>query len=95
MNKAELIEAIVAQTKVSKKDAGAVISAATDIIGKAIKKGDKVRLTGFGTFEVVKTKKRNAYNPSTGKTMTIPATKRPKFRAGKALKGLVAGGKKK
>lgn len=95
MNKAELIEAVAAQTKVSKKEAGAVISAATEVIGKTLKKGDKVTLIGFGTFEVAKTKKRNGHNPQTGKKMVIPAAKRPKFRAGTALKTLVNGTKKK
>ena len=75
MNKTELIAAMAEQAGVSKKDAE-----------KTLKKGEKVQLVGFGTFEVSERAAREGRNPQTGKTMKIAASKAPKFKAGKALK---------
>ncbi len=97
MNKAELVEAIVKQTKLSKKDAEGALNAFTDIVKKELanKKGDrKVQLVGFGTFEVAERKARTGRNPSTGETIKIKASKAPRFKAGKAFKDAVNGAKK-
>lgn len=89
MNKTELVEAMAKQSGLSKKDAEAALKAFTDTVGKTLKKGGKVQLVGFGTFEVTKRAAREGRNPQTGAAMKIPASKAPKFKAGKALKDLV------
>ena len=89
MNKTELIAAIAEQADLSKKDAEAALNAFTDIVGKTLKKGGKIQLVGFGTFEVSKRSARTGRNPQTGDTIKIKASKAPKFKAGKALKDLV------
>lgn len=91
MNKTELVAAIADQAGISKKDAEKALKAFTDIVGAQLKKGDKIQLVGFGTFEVSKRAAREGRNPQTGKSMKIPASKAPKFKAGKALKDLVNG----
>ncbi|MBQ8946101.1 MAG: HU family DNA-binding protein [Lachnospiraceae bacterium] len=91
MNKTELVDAIAKQAGLSKKDSEAAVKAFTDVVGKALKKGDKVQLVGFGTFEVSKRPARTGRNPQTGAEMKIKASKAPKFKAGKALKDLVNG----
>ncbi|MCR5594554.1 MAG: HU family DNA-binding protein [Lachnospiraceae bacterium] len=91
MNKTELVDAIAKQAGLSKKDSEAAVKAFTDVVSKALKKGDKVQLVGFGTFEVTKRAAREGRNPQTGATMKIKASKAPKFKAGKALKDLVNG----
>ena len=95
MNKTELATAIATKTGVSKKDAEAMINAFTETVGDAMKKGDKVQLIGFGTFETSKRNARTGKNPQTGEAIKIPATTVPKFKAGKALKDKVAKVKKK
>ncbi len=86
MNKTELIEAVAEQTKVSKKDTGAVIAATLDAIGTALKGGQKVQLIGFGTFETRQRAARTGRNPQTGKSLKIKASVVPAFKPGKALK---------
>ena len=73
----------------SPKDAEAAVKAFTDVVAEALKAGDKIQLVGFGTFEVSERAAREGRNPRTGETMTIEASKTPKFKAGKALKDLV------
>ena len=94
MNKADLIDAIAKNTGGSKADAQRNLDATLDVIGKTLKKGDKVSLTGFGTFEVRKRAARTARNPQTGAAIKIKASKAPAFKAGKGLKDLVNGVKK-
>ena len=89
MNKAELVAAIAAKTELSKKDSEKALKAFIDVVSEELKKGEKVQLVGFGTFEVAKRAAREGRNPSTGETMNIPASKSPKFKAGKALKDMV------
>ena len=89
MNKTELVAAIAEQDDLSKKDAEAALKAFTDVVSKSLKKGEKIQLVGFGTFEVSKRSARTGRNPQTGKTMKIAASKAPKFKAGKALKDAV------
>ena len=86
MNKTELIAAVAEQAELSKKDAEKAIKALTDAVAEELVKGGKVQLVGFGTFEVAERPAREGRNPRTGETMTIAATKTPKFKAGKALK---------
>ena len=77
------------KTGLSKKDAEAALKAFTVVVAEELKKGDKIQLVGFGTFEVSERAARTGRNPQTGKEMTIPASKAPKFKAGKALKDSV------
>ena len=89
MNKAELIEAVAAKSALSKKDAEAAVNATVEAIKEALKAGDKVQLVGFGAFEVKTRAARQGRNPRTKETITIPASKSPVFKAGKALKDAV------
>ena len=89
MNKVELVAAIADEAKISKKDAAAALTAFTGIVQKQLKKGNKVQLVGFGTFEVSKRAARQGRNPQTGAAMKIKASKSPKFKAGKALKDAI------
>jgi DNA-binding protein HU-beta len=86
MNKTELIAAVAEQAELTKKDAEKAVKAFTDVIAAELKKGEKVQLVGFGTFEVSKRAAREGRNPQTGKSMKIKASKTAKFKAGKALK---------
>ena len=89
MNKTELVVAIAEQTQLSRKDAEAALKAFIDVVSEELKKGEKVQLVGFGTFEVSERAAREGRNPATGEAMTIKASKSPKFKAGKALKDMV------
>ena len=95
MNKTELVAAIAEQTELTKKDAEKALKAFTDVVTAELKKGEKIQLVGFGTFEVVERAARTGKNPQTGKSIKIPASKAPKFKAGKGLKETVNAGKKK
>ena len=86
MNKAELVAAIAEKTELSKKDAEKALKAFTEVVEEELKKGEKIQLVGFGTFEVAERAAREGRNPQSGKVMHIPASKAPKFKAGKALK---------
>jgi len=89
MNKTELIAAVAEQAGLSKKDAEKAVKAFTDVITDELKKGEKIQIVGFGTFEVSERAAREGRNPHTGETMKIEASKAPKFKAGKALKDAV------
>ena len=89
MNKNELIAAMAEQAGLSKKDAEAALKAFTDVVAEELKANGKVQLVGFGTFEVSERAAREGRNPQTGETMTIAASKAPKFKAGKALKDMI------
>lgn len=89
MNKTELVEAVVAKTGISKKDADAAVKATFEAITEAMAKGDKVALVGFGNFEVRERAARKGKNPSNGQVIDIPACKAPAFKPGKALKDAV------
>ena len=86
MNKTELAAAMAERAEISKKDAEAALKAFTDVVAEELKKGEKIQLVGFGTFEVSERAARTGRNPQTGAEMTIAASKAPKFKAGKALK---------
>ena len=89
MNKTELVDAIAAKTELSKKDAEKALKAFVDVVTDELKKGGKIQLVGFGTFEVSERAAREGRNPLTGEPMKIAASKAPKFKAGKALKDAV------
>jgi DNA-binding protein HU-beta len=89
MNKTELVAAVAAKAEFSKKDADKAVAAVIDAITDALVAGDKVQLVGFGTFEVRTRGERTGRNPRTKETITIPASKQPAFKAGKALKDVV------
>ena len=89
MNKTELVAAIAEEAEISKKDSEKALKALIDVVSEQLKKGDKVQLVGFGTFEVSERAAREGRNPQTGKTMKIDACKAPKFKAGKALKDAI------
>ncbi|MBQ2802358.1 MAG: HU family DNA-binding protein [Lachnospiraceae bacterium] len=89
MNKTELVAAMAEQAGISKKDAEKALKAFTDVVVDELKNGGKVQLVGFGTFEVVERAEREGRNPSTKEPITIPASKAPKFKAGKALKDML------
>lgn len=85
MNKAELIDAISANAKLTKADAGRALEAAVDAIEKTLKKGDRIALVGFGSFTISKRAARTGRNPQTGKEIKIAAKKVVKFKAGADL----------
>ena len=91
MNRTELVAAMEEKTQLSKKDAEAALKAFVDVVSEEMKKGEKVQLVGFGTFEVSERAAREGRNPQTGEKMTIEASKSPKFKAGKALKDVING----
>jgi len=89
MNKTELVAAMAEKAGISKKEAEAALKAFTDTVAEELKKGDKIALVGFGTFEVSERAAREGRNPQTGAPMKIAASKAPKFKAGKALKDAI------
>ena len=83
MNKTELVAAMAKETNLSKKDVEAVLKSFTDVVADELKKGGKIQLVGFGTFEVKERAAREGRNPQTGETMQIAASKVPSFKVGK------------
>ena len=89
MNKAELVSAIAEKTELKKVEAEKAVKAFVEVVTEELKKGGKVQLVGFGTFEVSKRPAREGRNPQTKKTIKIPASNAAKFKAGKALKDAI------
>lgn len=89
MNKAELVSAIAEKTELKKVDVEKAVKAFVDVVTEELKKGGKVQLVGFGTFEVSKRAAREGRNPQTKTTITIPASNAAKFKVGKALKDAI------
>ena len=89
MNRAELIAAMAEKAGLKQKEAEKALKAFTEVVAEELKKGDKIQLVGFGTFEIGERAAREGRNPQTGETMTIAACKAPKFKAGKALKDAI------
>jgi DNA-binding protein HU-beta len=89
VNKNDLISSVAADSGLSKADATKAVDAVFDNIEKSLKGGNEVRLVGFGTFSVANRKASTGRNPRTGATIQIPASKQPKFKAGKGLKEAV------
>ena len=89
MKKAELISAVAEKAGIEKKNAEKAVNAVIDTIKESLAKGEGVQLIGFGSFEVRERPERQSRNPQTGEAITVPATKAPAFKAGKALKDAV------
>lgn len=89
MNKAELIEKVAAETGMTKAQTEKMLDCTMDSIKKSVKKGDEVKLVGFGTFTKAKRKARTGRNPQTGKEIKIPASWAPKFRPGSEFKSML------
>ena len=89
MNKAELVDAIASESKLTKADARRALNSFINAATKSLKKGDRVALVGFGTFGVIKRAARTGRNPQTGKAIQIKAKKVVKFKAGSELAGKV------
>ena len=89
MNKTDLINSVAASANLTKKDAEAAVNAFVLAVGESLKKGEKVQLIGFGTFEVRERGARAGRNPKTGEAITIAASKVPAFVAGKGLKDAI------
>ena len=90
MNKVELIASVAEKAELTKKDAEKAVAAVLESVEEALAGGDKVQLVGFGTFEVRAREARTGRNPRTKEAITIPASKQPVFKAGKAFKDAVA-----
>ena len=86
MNKADLVSMMAAKSNLTKKDSESALNAFVETVQAALKKGEKIQLVGFGTFEVRQRAARTGINPRTKEEIKIPATKSPVFKAGKALK---------
>ena len=91
MNKSDLVSAVTSTSGASKADAARVVDAVCDVITDALSRGEDVRLTGFGRFSVANRSGRTGRNPRTGAPIYIPASRQPKFKAGKQLKNAVNG----
>ena len=91
MNKGEFISAVAGKTGMTQADAGRAVDAVLATVTETLAKGEDVRFTGFGNFEVVQQGARTGRNPRTGQEIAIPASKAPKFRAGATLKAAVDG----
>lgn len=89
MNKVELVASMAEKAELTKVDAEKALKAFIEVVTEEMKKGEKIQLVGFGTFEVSKRAARTGRNPQTGETIEIKASKAPKFKAGKALKDAV------
>jgi DNA-binding protein HU-beta len=94
MNKAQLIDAIAADSGLTKTDSARAIDSFVTTVNKTLKKGDEVAITGFGKFSVIKRSARAGVNPRTGEKVRIKASKAPKFTAGATLKQNVSGKKR-
>lgn len=90
MTKADLVALVAEKAELTKKDADKAVAAVIEAVTDAMVKGDKVSLVGFGTFEVKERAARKGHNPKTKEPIDIPASKAPVFKAGKALKDVVA-----
>jgi DNA-binding protein HU-beta len=94
MNKSELVDAVAADSGLTKADAGRAIESYVTVVNKTLKKGEEIAITGFGKFSVVKRAARTGVNPRTGEKVKIKASKAPKFTAGASLKNSVSPKKK-
>lgn len=90
MTKSNLINAVAQSAGITKKDCDKIVTSLIDTIVEALAKGDKVQIVGFGTFEIRVRKSRQGRNPSNGEPITIPESKVPTFKAGKAFKDAIA-----
>ncbi len=86
MTKSDLIAVVSTKTDIKKKEAEAAVNAALEAVVEALKAGDKIQIAGFGTFAVKESAEHQGRNPATGETITVAASKKVAFTAGKALK---------
>jgi DNA-binding protein HU-beta len=86
MNKLELVEKIAEKTEITKKDTEKALKVFQEVVAETLIKGDKVQIVGFGTFDILERAAREGRNPVTGESISIAASKSPKFKAGKSLK---------
>jgi DNA-binding protein HU-beta 2 len=91
VNKSELIQAIADEAELSKHDAARFVDAFISVVTQELKDGNDVTLVGFGSFHTAQSAERKGRNPKTGETITIPATRAPKFKPAKGLKDLIKG----
>jgi DNA-binding protein HU-beta len=91
VNKSELVSAVATHTKLAQRDVAAVLNGLEDVVAVSVKKGEKVALTGFVSFERVDRKARTARNPQTGAAVKVKASKAPRVAAGARLKKIVNG----
>ena len=91
VNKGRLVDTLTESTSLDKKDVKAVVDGVFDHITEHLKRGDKVQISGFGSFEVRERAARQGVNPSTGEEIDIAASKAPAFKAGKSLRDSVKG----
>ena len=91
MNKTEFIAAVAAKTDMTQAEAARVVDAVLGTVTETLARGEDIRFSGFGSFEVVEQAARTGRNPRTGQEIAIPASKAPKFRAGATLKAAVGG----
>ena len=89
MNRTELISAMSEKSELTKVDTEKALKAFIDTVTEELKNGGKVQLFGFGTFEIAERAERQGRNPKTGEAITIPASKSPKFKAGRSLKDTI------
>lgn len=89
MNKTEFITALAAKSGLSRKDAEAAVAAYSEVIIEALNQGEKVQMTGFGSFEVKERAAHKGHNPATGEEIDIPASKSPVFKAGKGFRDAI------
>ncbi len=89
MNKAQLVARVARDTGLTRKDVLRVLDGVLEVIGRALKKGEPVKLVDFGTFLVTRRKPRAAHNPHSGEAMRVPARRAPRFSAGKGLRAIV------
>lgn len=89
MNKSELVKSLAERAEVTQKDAAKALDALVETIQQALANGDKVQITGFGSFEVRDRKERKVISPATGEEIKVPATKVPAFKPGKSLREAV------
>lgn len=90
--KKDLVDRVVNETNIARKDAISAVNAVFDEIAQTLIDGGEISVVGFGKFEVVEKEERVAFNPAKGEKVTVPATRTPKFRAGKTLKDAVKNG---
>ncbi|MBI2950556.1 HU family DNA-binding protein [bacterium] len=88
-NKSDLVDALAERTNLSKKDAEQILDTVIDVVTQTLKKGDKLTISGFGTFSVSARAARTGRNPQTGAAIQISASKNPRFKPGKALKDAI------
>ena len=89
MNKTELVAAMAEKANLTQKNAEAALKAFTDVVAEELKKGEKIQLVGFGTFEVSERAARTGRNPKTGEPLEISSSKSARLKAGKALKDYI------